>query len=55
MKSVIQELGTTEFARIRVGIGKPEFKEDLINYVIGKKVSKEEMEKLNIIQKEHSI
>ena len=36
MKSVIQELGTTDFIRIRVGIGQPEFKTDMINYVIGK-------------------
>ena len=36
MKSVIQELGTTDFIRIRVGIGQPEFKSDMINYVIGK-------------------
>jgi PTH1 family peptidyl-tRNA hydrolase len=36
MKSVIQELNTTDFARIRVGIGQPEFKNDMINYVIGK-------------------
>ena len=35
MKSVIQELQTEEFARIRVGIGKPQFKDDMINYVIG--------------------
>lgn len=36
MKSVIQELGITDFTRIRVGIGQPEFKSDMINYVIGK-------------------
>lgn len=41
MKSVVKELGTTEFARIRIGIGSPNFKNDLINYVIGK-VSKED-------------
>ena len=41
MKSIVQELGTTEFARIRVGIGQPEFKNDMINYVIGK-IPKEE-------------
>ena len=41
MKSVVKELGTTEFTRIRVGIGQPEFKNDMINYVIGK-VSEEE-------------
>ena len=35
MKSVISEIGSTEFARIRVGIGKPEFEGDAINYVIG--------------------
>ena len=35
MKSVIEELQTEDFARIRVGIGKPEFKGDMINYVIG--------------------
>ena len=46
MKSVVQELGTTDFARIRVGIGQPEFKSDIINYVIGK-VPKEEQEILH--------
>jgi len=35
MKSVIAELNSEEFARIRVGIGTPEFKGDMINYVIG--------------------
>ncbi len=35
MKSVVERLGTTDFARIRVGIGMPEHKEDLINYVLG--------------------
>ena len=35
MKSVVQELGTEEFTRIRIGIGKPEFEGDAINYVIG--------------------
>lgn len=35
MKSVIAEIGSTEFARIRVGIGKPKFEGDAINYVIG--------------------
>lgn len=36
MKSVVEELQSTNFARIRVGIGQPEFKSDMINYVIGK-------------------
>lgn len=35
MKSVVSELGTTNFARIRVGIGKPHYKDDVINYVLG--------------------
>jgi len=35
MKSVIENLNTEEFIRIRVGIGSPENKEDMINYVIG--------------------
>jgi len=34
MKSVIQHLQTEDFIRVRVGIGKPEHKGDLINYVI---------------------
>ena len=36
MKSVINEIETQKFPRIRVGIGRPEHKGDLINYVIGK-------------------
>ena len=43
MKSVVEELQSTDFARIRVGIGQPEFKSDMINYVIGK-VPREEQE-----------
>lgn len=35
MKSVIAELGKEEFARVRVGIGKPKYEGDMINYVIG--------------------
>ena len=36
MKSVVENLNTTDFGRIRVGIGQPESKRDMINYVIGK-------------------
>lgn len=46
MKSVIQELAKDEFTRIRVGIGSPEFKGDLINYVL-EPISKEEREILD--------
>ena len=35
MKSIIQMIGTEEFPRIRVGIGRPIHKDDEINYVIG--------------------
>ena len=36
MKSVIQELGTKDFIRIRIGIGAAESGEDLVDRVIGK-------------------
>lgn len=35
MKSVVQEINTDEFPRIRIGIGTPEYKNDMVNYVIG--------------------
>ena len=35
MKSIIQMIGTDEFPRIRVGIGRPDYNGDDINYVIG--------------------
>ena len=35
MKSIVNELQSTDFPRIRIGIGKPEHKGDEINYVIG--------------------
>ncbi|MCI9064049.1 MAG: aminoacyl-tRNA hydrolase [Clostridia bacterium] len=41
MKSVVHSLGSQDFPRIRVGIGMPAHKNDLINYVIGQ-VSEEE-------------
>ena len=46
MKSVIENLNTEEFIRIRVGIGTPENKDDMINYVIGQ-ISKREREILD--------
>lgn len=45
MKSVISMLQSEEFTRIRVGIGKPENKSDMINYVIGH-IDEEEHNKL---------
>ena len=46
MKSVIQNLNTEEFIRVRVGIGTPENKGDMINYVIGQ-IPKREREILD--------
>lgn len=46
MKSIIQQLQSTDFLRIRIGIGKPEFQYDKINYVIGS-IPKEDREILN--------
>lgn len=35
MKSVVSCVGTENFARVRIGIGMPEYKSDLVNYVLG--------------------
>ena len=45
MKSIIQMLGTEEFARIRIGIGRPKHAGDEINYVIGS-IPEDEIPKL---------
>ncbi len=45
MKSIVQNLGTEEFTRIRIGIGRPEHSNDMINYVIGK-IDEEEQKRL---------
>lgn len=45
MKSVVHELNTQNFKRLRVGIGMPEDKENLIEYVIGA-IPEEDKEKL---------
>lgn len=41
MKSVTECLATQNFTRVRVGIGSPNYKDDLINYVIGKTTTEE--------------
>ena len=46
MKSIIQMLGTEEFPRIRIGIGRPKHNGDEINYVIGA-IPEEEIPKLD--------
>ena len=45
MKSVIQELNTQNFKRIRIGIGKPEEYGNLVEYVVGE-IPEEHKEKL---------
>ena len=46
MKSVVNNINSQEFARVRVGIGSPENKTDLISYVIGA-IPQEEIEILD--------
>ncbi len=36
MKSVVEQISTQNFYRIRIGIGQPEFKGDLLNYILTK-------------------
>ena len=47
MKSMVKELNTTDFPRVRVGTGKQEKIADLVDYVIGR-VNDEEYKKLEI-------
>ena len=47
MKSMVRELNTTDFPRVRVGTGKQEKIADLVDYVIGR-VNDEEYKKLEI-------
>lgn len=46
MKSVVQNLGTMDFRRVKVGIGKPKPNIDLVSHVLGK-FSDEEYKILN--------
>ena len=48
MKSVIQQVNSEEFTRIRVGIGTPEYKNDRIQYVLGEIASQEDKQKLEM-------
>jgi PTH1 family peptidyl-tRNA hydrolase len=36
LNSIIEQLGSKEFWRLRIGIGKPENKDDVVSYVLGK-------------------
>ena len=46
MKSIVNSLSNDKFSRIRVGIGKPAYNSDIINYVIGP-IPEEEIPFLN--------
>jgi PTH1 family peptidyl-tRNA hydrolase len=46
MKSIVNILADDRFPRVRVGIGKPVYEEDIINYVIGA-IPEEEKEELD--------
>ena len=54
MKSVLSELGTRDFIRIRIGVGAAEANEDLIDRVIGK-VPKEEQALLEKAAREAAV
>ena len=44
MKSLVKELGSEQFKRVKVGIGNEEAKGDLINFVLGRFSSEELIE-----------
>lgn len=46
MRSIVSSLSSEDFPRIRVGVGAPEQKEDLIGWVLGK-IPKESQEKID--------
>lgn len=46
MKSVVDNLNTEDFIRVRVGIGAPKYKDDIINYVL-EQIPKREREILD--------
>lgn len=41
MKSVVSNLQTEDFPRIRIGIGEPTYKNDLLNFILTKIPSEE--------------
>ena len=48
MRSIISSLNTSDFPRIRIGVGSPSIDEDQIGYVLGRP-NKEEMGKIDIV------
>ena len=48
LRSIIETLGTREFNRVRIGIGRPEDRDDIVDYVLSA-FEEEEIEPLNIV------
>ena len=46
IKSIVERLGTKEFPRVRIGVGKPEHKSQTVDHVLGK-MDKTDMENYN--------
>ena len=51
IKSIIKEIGTQEFDRIKIGIGRPKDKMTVVNYVLGKFDKEDEITILNTLDK----
>lgn len=51
MRSILYHLGTEEFPRIRIGIGKPDPRVDLISYVLSKQSQEEQRTMIEAIEK----
>lgn len=49
IKSIIEELGTNEFTRIRIGIGKAKY--DMVNHVLGKFEKDEQKQIEEVVEK----
>ena len=49
MKSVVHEIQTEDFLRIRIGIGNPEYKNDLLNFILTR-IPNEEYKRLEEAQ-----
>ncbi len=48
MESIIKSIGTENFPRLKIGIGRPKRKNDVVNYVLSP-FKKEELETLNAV------
>ena len=59
IKDIIEKIGTKDFWRLKIGIGKPAHKDDVISYVLGKPSPDDKKQILegieNIIQNSHDL